>query len=98
MTFTEDLAPAAPASGETRVEGAIPAKALHDVPLQLSVELGRTTLPIREVLRLGKGAVIDLAKSVGDPVEVYANDTLIARGELVVVESALAVRLTEIVG
>lgn len=71
---------------------------LNDIDLQLTVELGRTMLPIRDVLRLGTGSVIDLAKAVGDPISILANDKLIARGELVVVDSALAVRITEIVG
>ncbi len=73
------------------------ASILDDIDLQLTVELGRTMLPIREVLKLGSGSVIDLAKSVGDPVSILANGKPIALGELVVVDSALAVRITEIV-
>jgi flagellar motor switch protein FliN/FliY len=78
--------------------GAGPAGMLFDVNLQISVELGRTVLPIKDVLRLGPGSVVELSKSVGDPVDVFANDKLIARGELVVVDSIVAVRITQLVG
>jgi len=87
-----DAMPAAqPASGPA-------VDVLFDVTLQLTVELGRTQLPIREVLRLGPGAVVELGKQAGDPVDILANDKLIARGELVVVDSVLAVRITELAG
>jgi flagellar motor switch protein FliN/FliY len=90
---TAEVVPGPPA--EVQPE-ALPVGVLYDVSLQLTVELGRTSLPIKEVLRLGPGSVIDLGKSVGEPVEILANGKLIARGELVVVESALAVRILEI--
>jgi flagellar motor switch protein FliN/FliY len=70
---------------------------LLDVDLQLTIELGRTVLPLGEVLRLGPGSVVKLAKQVGEPVDVLANGKLIARGELVVLDSALAVRITDVV-
>lgn len=79
-------------------EGPTPVGMLYDVNLQVTVELGRTTLTIRDVLRLGPGSVVELAKQAGDPVDILANDKLIARGELVVVDSVLAVRITELAG
>jgi flagellar motor switch protein FliN/FliY len=71
--------------------------AVYDVPLQLSAVLGRTTMPVSQLLRLGRGAVVELDRKVGDPVEVYVNDRLVARGEVLVLEDRLGVTLTEIV-
>jgi flagellar motor switch protein FliN/FliY len=71
---------------------------LHDVPVLVTVELGRTTLPVRTVLGLGAGALIELQKLAGEPVEVLVNDRLIGRGEVVVVDDNFGVRMTEIKG
>ncbi len=79
------------------VEPGVSIGVLYDVNLHVTVELGRISLPLKEVLRLGKGSVLDLARHSGDPVDVLANGKLIARGEPVVVDSMLAVRLTELV-
>jgi len=70
---------------------------LLDVPLQISVELGRTESEIKEVLNLGTGSVLELEKQAGDPVDVLVNGKLMARGEVVVVDENFAVRITEIV-
>lgn len=67
-----------------------------DIPLQLSVELGRTRILINDLLQLGKGAVIELNRVVGDPVEILINEKPIARGEVVVVNEKFGVRLTDI--
>ncbi len=97
MTMTSDPEPSVlDPEGPAAPTGAVPVDVLYDISLQLTIELGRVTLPIREVLRLGPGSVIDLGRSVGEPVDLLANEKLIARGELVVVDSALAVRITEI--
>jgi len=69
---------------------------LLDVPLQVTVELGRTRMRIRDVLSLGLGAVIELDRSAGEPVDLYVNDRLFARGEVVVIEENFGVRITEI--
>ena len=67
-----------------------------DIPLEISIELGRTTLMINDLLKLGQGSVIELSKTAGDNLEVLANQRLIARGEVVVVNDKYGLRLTEI--
>jgi len=70
---------------------------LMDIPLEVSVELGRVTLLISELLEIGTGSIVELKKVAGEPVEVLVNGRLIARGEVVVVEDNFAVRITEII-
>jgi flagellar motor switch protein FliN/FliY len=70
---------------------------LMDVALEVSVELGRSHMPIGEILALRTGSVIELDKLAGEPVEVSVNGTLIARGEVVVVDEKFGVRITEVV-
>lgn len=67
-----------------------------DVPVRLSVEIGRRSLRIAELLRLGPGSVLELNKTNGEPLDIYANDRLVARGEAVVVGERYGVRLTEV--
>jgi flagellar motor switch protein FliN/FliY len=68
-----------------------------DIPLRVSVELGRTKMLVSDLLQLGQGSVIELAKLAGEPMEIYVNDKLIARGEVVVVNEKFGVRLTDII-
>jgi flagellar motor switch protein FliN len=68
-----------------------------DIPLRVSVELGRTKMMVRDLLQLGQGSVIELTKLAGEPMEIYVNDKLIARGEVVVVNEKFGVRLTDII-
>lgn len=70
---------------------------LFDVPLNVTVELGRTKLTLKEVMELGVGSLIELDKLTGEPVDVYVNNKLIARGEVVVIDENFGVRITEIV-
>lgn len=70
---------------------------IMDVPLEISVELGRVKMMVREVLELGTGAIIEIDKAAGEPVDVMVNGTLVARGEVVVIEDNFGVRITEIV-
>jgi flagellar motor switch protein FliN/FliY len=67
-----------------------------DVPVRLTVEIGRKAMRIADILRLGPGSILELNKANGEPLEVYANDRLIARGEAVVVGERYGVRLTEV--
>ena len=67
-----------------------------DIPLKISVELGRTKLLVNELLQLAQGSVIELNKLAGEPLEVFVNDKLIARGEAVVVNEKFGVRITDI--
>ncbi len=68
-----------------------------DIPLQLTVELGRTSLLVKDVLQLNQGAVVELAKLAGEPLDVFVNSKLVARGEAVVVNEKFGVRLVDIV-
>ena len=68
-----------------------------DIPLKVTVELGRTKMPVSELLNLTQGSVIELTKLAGEPMEVLVNDKLIARGEAVVVNEKFGVRLTDII-
>jgi flagellar motor switch protein FliN/FliY len=68
-----------------------------DIPLELSVELGKTKMLINDLLQLGQGSIIELNKLAGEPLEVYINRKLVARGEVIVVNEKFGVRLTDIV-
>ena len=68
-----------------------------DIPLSVTVELGRSKMLINDLLQLGQGSVVELTKLVGEPLEVLVNDKLVARGEVVVVNEKFGVRLTDIV-
>ena len=68
-----------------------------DIPLKVTVELGRTRMAIREILQLAQGSVIELAKFAGEPLEVLVNDKLVARGEVVVVNEKFGIRLTDVI-
>jgi flagellar motor switch protein FliN len=69
---------------------------LLDVPLEISVELGRVKMMVREVLDLGTGSIIEVDKAAGEPVDVMVNGRLVAKGEVVVIEDNFGVRVTEI--
>jgi flagellar motor switch protein FliN/FliY len=69
---------------------------LLDIPVELTVELGRTKMPIHELLKLRPGSAVKLAKLEGEPVDILANDVLIARGEVVVRNEKYGIRITEI--
>jgi flagellar motor switch protein FliN len=70
---------------------------LMDVMLQVVVELGRTRMPLRQVLELQQGSVVELDRLAGEAVDVYVNERLIARGEVVVVDDKFGVRITELI-
>ena len=70
---------------------------LLDVPLELSVEIGRTRMSIQELLSLGPGSVIELDKVAGEPLDILVNGRLVARGEAVVVNDKFGIRITDIV-
>ena len=70
---------------------------LLDIPLEISVELGRTKMLINDLLHLGQGSVIELSKLAGETLEIFANQRLVARGEVVVVNEKFGIRLTDIV-
>lgn len=72
-------------------------EALYGVPVQVSVVLGKATMPLNNILKLGKGAVIELDRNVGEPIDVYVNNKMVAKGEIVVVDNKIGVTLTEVV-
>jgi flagellar motor switch protein FliN/FliY len=72
-------------------------KMILDIPLKVSVELGRTKMLVNDLLQLGQGSVIELDKIAGEPMEILINDKLVAMGEVVVVNEKFGVRLTDVV-
>jgi flagellar motor switch protein FliN/FliY len=68
-----------------------------DIPLKVTVELGRSKMAIRDILQLAQGSVVELSKFAGEPLEVLVNDKLVARGEVVVVNEKFGIRLTDII-
>lgn len=76
--------------------GRVPLQRFYDVNVEVSVELGRVTLPIGDLLRLGEGAVLELERALSEPVDIVAQGVRLARGDVVVVEDRYAVRITEI--
>lgn len=92
--FLEDFGPVNETSEAKSSDGM---EAVHDVPVKVQAVLGRSRMPIGELLRLTAGTVVELDRRVGEPVDIFVNDRLIARGEVVMIDNALGVTLTEIV-
>jgi flagellar motor switch protein FliN/FliY len=80
----------------TRPEGA-DLQAVYDIPVQLSAVLGKATMPVSQLLRLGRGAVVELDRKVGESIDILVNNRLVARGEVVIVDDHLGVTMTEII-
>jgi flagellar motor switch protein FliN/FliY len=72
-------------------------EAVFDVPVRISVVLGRTRIPVANLLKMDVGTVVELDRQVGEAVEIFVNERLVARGEIVLVENRLGVTMTEIV-
>ncbi len=91
--------------GEPQTGGERPSEAnrevnlefILDVPVTLSMEVGRTRVPIRNLLQLNQGSVVELDREAGEPLDVYVNGTLIAHGEVVVVNEKFGIRLTDVI-
>ncbi len=71
--------------------------AVYDIPVQVSAVLGKATMQVSQLLKLGRGAVVELDRKVGEAIDIYVNNRLVARGEIVVVDDRLGVTMTEIV-
>jgi flagellar motor switch protein FliN len=98
--FDAPNAPAAPVNGAGNSAGAGTTQDIHmvlDIPVQLSVELGRVKVPIKYILQLAQGSVVELDAMAGEPMDVLVNGYLIAQGEVVVVNEKFGIRLTDIV-
>jgi flagellar motor switch protein FliN/FliY len=102
VTATETVAPASftnfPTTGAVSTGGAgNDLNMILDIPVQLTVELGRTRIPIKHILQLAQGSVVELEALAGEPMDVLVNGYLIAQGEVVVVNDKFGIRLTDIV-
>jgi flagellar motor switch protein FliN/FliY len=71
--------------------------AVYHVPVRISAVLGKAMMPVNQLLKLTRGSVVELDRRVGEPVDVFVNDRLVARGEVVIVEDRLGITMTEIV-
>lgn len=71
--------------------------AIYDIPVKISAVLGGSTMQVSQLLKLGRGAVVELDRKVGEAIDIYVNNRLVARGEVVVVEDKLGITMTEIV-
>ena len=90
--------PTEPAADSNRSGGtAKDLDAVYDIPVQVSAVLGKTSMQVSQLLKLGRGAVVELDRKVGEAVDIYVNNRLVARGEVVVVEDRLGVTMTEII-
>lgn len=102
---TEDAAQAvdleefdeAPAAGSGGVEGRPDLDVILDIPVSISMEVGRTAITIRNLLQLNQGSVIELDRLAGEPLDVLVNGTLIAHGEVVVVNEKFGIRMTDVI-
>jgi len=84
-------------AAETDAESSINLEFILDIPIEVTVELGRSKMLVNQLLQLGQGSVIELSKLAGETLEILANQKLIARGEVVVVNDKYGVRLTEVI-
>jgi flagellar motor switch protein FliN/FliY len=72
-------------------------EAVYDIPVQVSAVLGKQTMQVSQLLKLGRGAVVELDRKVGEAIDIYVNNRLVARGEVVIVDERLGVTMTEII-
>jgi flagellar motor switch protein FliN len=93
--LSEQTAKPAAAPGEKPRE--LNLDVILDVPVTVSLEVGRARMPIRNLLQLNQGSVVELEREAGDPFDVYVNGTLIAHGEVVVVNERFGIRLTDVI-
>ena len=97
MSSPTTTATSAPAETDSVDRGAADLEALFDVPVQVSAVLGRARMDVGELLKLGPGAVLELDRKVGEAIDIYVNNRLVARGEVVLVEDKLGVTMTEVI-
>ena len=102
MSTENEASDEAALAGASGIAMALPAGAamnlVKDIPVTLSIELGRTRMSLKELLELEQGAVIELDRMVDEPMDVLVNGTLVAHGEVVVIDDTFGVRLTDVAG
>ncbi|MCS7016657.1 MAG: flagellar motor switch protein FliN [Gemmatales bacterium] len=94
VAHTADFAELNPTAA---ADATVPLERLHQVNVTITAELGRARLPLRDILRLGPGAVVELDRDVSQPIDLRVNGVLVARGEVVVVQDRFAVRIVELI-
>ena len=103
--MSEEEVAEAPAEGSAAIDEAamfsdagesVSLETVYDIPVKVSVVLGKTDMQVSQLLKLGRGAVIELDRKVGEPIDIFVNNRLVARGEVVVVEDRIGVTMTEI--
>ncbi len=93
-----ELTPGGAAASDAKApQNAKELEAVYEIPVQVSAVLGRATMQVSQLLKLGRGAVVELDRKVGEAIDIYVNNRLVARGEVVVVDDRLGVTMTEIV-
>lgn len=92
-----ERAPAPEPSMPSGVPSDVNLDVILDVPVTLSMEVGRTRIPIRNLLQLNQGSVVELDRAAGEPLDVFVNGTLVAHGEVVVVNEKFGIRLTDVI-
>ena len=97
VQMVADAGPLAPSDPDSVNRGAADLEAVFDVPVQVSAVLGRSKMDVGELLKLGPGTVLELDRRVGESIDIYVNNRLVARGEVVLVEDKLGVTMTEII-
>lgn len=91
MTETVDV------SNDVELTENVSLETVYDIPVQVTVVLGRSNMLVNQLLKLGRGAVIELDRKVGEPIDIFVNNRLVAKGEVVVVEDRVGVTMTEII-
>jgi len=82
---------------ENALEGGRSMEAVYEIPVQVSTVLGKVSIPVNKLMTLERGVVVELDSKVGEPIEIYANQQLVARGELIMSDGRLGVTMTEII-
>ncbi len=101
----DNPAPQPSAEANSRYNEEIPEKpkssaeleAVYDIPVQVSAVLGKSSMQVHQLLKLGRGAVVELDRKIGEAIDIYVNNRLVARGEVVVVDDRLGITMTEII-
>jgi flagellar motor switch protein FliN len=83
--------------GESCNNGKCDLDIILDIPLNVTVELGKVKMPVNELLQLGQGSIIELSKQVGEPLDIYVNNKLVAKGEVVILDEKFGIRVSDII-